>query len=98
MEHIPTTIFIEPGTDLDRALDEAGDNPVEFERRGIRYRVVRVLATVDNDDIWKGYAPERTVETLSAIAGGWVGLVDAEEFKAYIAERRRTANRPSRAR
>ncbi len=28
-------------------------------------------------------------------AGSWTGLIDAEEFKAYIRERRTTANRPS---
>ncbi len=28
-------------------------------------------------------------------AGGWEGLVDAEEFKAYIYERRRMPGRPS---
>jgi len=28
-------------------------------------------------------------------AGSWKGLIDAEEFKTYIRERRTTANRPS---
>ncbi|MGI8690174.1 MAG: hypothetical protein ACR2M3_16480 [Thermomicrobiales bacterium] len=28
-------------------------------------------------------------------AGSWKGLIDAEAFKAYIRERRKTANRPS---
>jgi len=27
-------------------------------------------------------------------AGSWQGLIDAEQFKAYIRERRKTANRP----
>lgn len=28
-------------------------------------------------------------------AGSWKGLIDAEAFKAYLRERRKTANRPS---
>jgi hypothetical protein len=28
-------------------------------------------------------------------AGSWKGIIDAEAFKAYIRERRKTANRPS---
>ncbi|MHB8646759.1 MAG: hypothetical protein ACYDAR_13295 [Thermomicrobiales bacterium] len=28
-------------------------------------------------------------------AGSWKGLIDGEQFKAYIRERRKTANRPS---
>lgn len=35
------------------------------------------------------------VTAIEQAAGGWVGLVDAEAFKRYIHERRRTANRPS---
>lgn len=37
----------------------------------------------------------RSIEGIRQAIGGWKGLVDAEEFIAYIRERRRTANRPS---
>lgn len=36
----------------------------------------------------------RSIEGIRKAAGSWKGLVDAEEFKAYIRERRRTKNRP----
>lgn len=36
----------------------------------------------------------RSIAGIRKAAGGWRGLVDAEEFTAYIYERRRTANRP----
>ena len=36
----------------------------------------------------------RSREGIRAAAGSWKG-VEVEEFKAYIAERRRTSNRPS---
>ncbi len=34
-------------------------------------------------------------EAFVASAGGWKGLIDADEFVAYIYERRRSYNRPS---
>jgi hypothetical protein len=37
----------------------------------------------------------RSIEGIRKAAGAWQGLVDAEAFKAYIRERRRTKNRPS---
>jgi len=42
--------------------------------------------------------PERVRRSIAgtlAAAGSWKGLVDTEELKADIRERRRTANRPS---
>lgn len=34
-------------------------------------------------------------DAFAAAAGSWKGLIEAEEFKAYIRERRKTKNRPS---
>jgi hypothetical protein len=36
----------------------------------------------------------RSIEGIDRATGGWVGLVDADELKAYIRERRRTSSRP----
>jgi hypothetical protein len=36
----------------------------------------------------------RALEGINRAAGSWKGLIDAEEFKSYIRERRRTKNRP----
>ena len=36
----------------------------------------------------------RSQEGIRQAAGGWKDIVDAEEFKAYIANRRRTSSRP----
>lgn len=92
------TIKVEPGSELDRLLTEANTSEVVLEKDGVRYRLVCQAMPVEQDDIWAGYDPERALANLRAAAGGWQGLVDAEDFKRYIAERRRTANRPSRAR
>jgi len=42
--------------------------------------------------------PEETAASIAGItqaAGGWKDLVDADELKTYLRERRKTANRPS---
>jgi hypothetical protein len=88
-------IVAEPGSDLDRALEASDDAPVEIERRGVRYQLIRVLSPEDATDIWAGYDPRKAEQALKAAAGGWAGIVDADDLKEYISERRRTANRPS---
>jgi hypothetical protein len=87
------TIHVEPGSELARLLDEATEAPVVLERNGDRFRVEREVARAD--DVWADYDPQRALEAIMKAAGGWEGLIDAEEFKEYIRERRRTANRPS---
>ncbi|HET9016729.1 MAG TPA: hypothetical protein VFN57_14110 [Thermomicrobiaceae bacterium] len=42
MTPAPRTIHVDPGSELDRLLEEAGDAVVEMEARGVRYRVMRV--------------------------------------------------------
>jgi hypothetical protein len=91
---IPRTIRVESGPELSRLLDEADETPIVLEKDGARYCVTRVVLPVEADDIWAGYDGDRSLARLQSAAGGWSGLVDAETFKAYIAERRRTANRP----
>ena len=44
----PRTIHVEPGSELDRILREAGETPVELEQRGVRYRVTRVDDSVES--------------------------------------------------
>jgi hypothetical protein len=54
-------------------------------------------AVWDSEEIKRQRTPEevaRTLEGINRAAGSWKGLVDAEEFKSYIRERRRTKNRP----
>jgi hypothetical protein len=92
--HTSKPIHVDPGSDLDRYLDDAAEAPVMLERDGQLYRLTLVERATD-DDLWSSYDPERALAGIRAAAGGWQGLVDAEEFKRYIYERRRTANRPS---
>ncbi len=83
-------IVIEPGSELDKLLEHVIEWPLLLERAGVRYRLER-----EDDDIWAGYDPERARASILAASGAWKGVIDAEAFKAYIRERRRTKNRPS---
>ena len=94
MVHAAKVIHVEPGSELDRVLEAAGDTPVELERGGVRYRLSQVGAP-RSEQLWKDYDPERAAESIRKAAGGWKDNIDAEAFKAYIYERRRTKNRPS---
>jgi hypothetical protein len=85
------TIAVEPGSELDRLLEEAlATTVVLLKNDGQRF-----LLQQASDDIWADYDPEASIRGIREAAGSWAGLVDAEAFKAYIRERRRTKNRPS---
>lgn len=83
------TINVEPGSELDRVLDEAQDTSLRLVCGGDRFRLHR-----ETDDIWEGYDPDLARESTLAFSGVWKDF-DAEAFKAYIRERRRTKNRPT---
>jgi hypothetical protein len=86
----PQTIEVTPESDLGSVLDAAEAGPIRLVRNGVRFHLAR-----EGEDIWADYDPEEARAGILAAAGGWKGLIDAEEFKAYIRERRRTKNRPS---
>jgi hypothetical protein len=93
MVHTTKVIHVEPGSELDRALDEAGETPIELEKDGARYRLDRVNAT-ESIDRPSAAQVALSIEGIRKAAGSWSDI-DAEAFKAYIRERRKTANRPS---
>lgn len=88
----PKTIEVEPDSELDRLLDEAARAPLRLVRGEERFRLDRETEP-PTDDIWAGYDPEVARQSTLAAAGSWKDI-DAEAFKAYIRERRRTKNRP----
>ena len=93
MASLPRIIHVEPGSELDRLLDEALDLPVEVEKDGVRYRLERVSPAPHTP-----LTPEQVARSIAGIrkaSGGWNGLVDPDEFTSYIYARRRTSNRPS---
>jgi hypothetical protein len=58
------TITIDPDSELGRALDERGDEPVILIRGTARYRVTR-----DPDDPWAHYDPAKLRAGLKKVAG-----------------------------
>jgi hypothetical protein len=87
----PTTIHVEPGSELAELLARAGTLPVLLETEGAIYRLDRMPkeATLPT--------PEEVSRSRAGIlkaAGSWKDI-DTEKFKAYVSRRRRTATRPS---
>ena len=64
MSKEPLTITIDPDSELGRALDERGDDPVVLVRGTSRFRVTR-----DPADPWTSYDAAKLREGLRKVAG-----------------------------
>jgi hypothetical protein len=87
----PKKISVPEGSSLAKLLTDAATRPIVLEKNGELYRLERM----GNEE--KTLSPEevtRSREGILQAAGSWKGI-DTEAFKAYIKERRQTANRPS---
>jgi hypothetical protein len=88
----PTTITVDPDSELARALGEADAPPVRLDVRGVRYRVRR-----EDADPFADYDPAQVRRSLEQYAGSW-GDLDAEALKVYVYRGRedgtRHPNRP----
>ena len=89
--HAVKTIQIEPGSEIDRLLDEAATGPINLERRGEQFRLNRV--EYGTGDIEAGYDAQRAIAGMRAAAGSWSDI-DAEEIKAYLYRAREERTRP----
>ena len=74
------TIAVEPGTELDRLLDQANGTPLILVKDGVRYRLAREDA---EPDIWADYDPERVRRARRESAGA-LSHLDAASFKAEM--------------
>jgi hypothetical protein len=79
------TIHVEPGCELDLALQDATDEPVVLERRGLRYRLTPLGATATVAGTARD--PARLEAALTASAGALTG-VDIEALLADLGEQR----------
>jgi len=78
-------------SDLAKLLTEAAARPILLERNGELFRLERMEKEV------KAPRPEevtRSREGILKAAGSWKDI-NTQALKAYVSERRRTANRPS---
>ena len=95
MAQTPKIVHVEPGSELDRVLKEAGETPVELEQRGVRYRVTRIvpplgsrwIALAGERDIWAGYDLDQVRRDLRGSSGALHG-VDREQLRRDLAEQR----------
>lgn len=97
IEPKPKTIDVDPGSEVARILEEAGETPVTLRLGGARYRLERersIGVKPGADDIWANYDPERARESTLAAAGAWKDI-DAEALKAYIYRGREEGSRSS---
>ena len=81
-------IAVEPGSELDRLLDEADKGPVLLERNGDTYQLIR-----EKEDFWAGYDPEEVRKAIDATAGSWADL-DTDKLIADIYRWREEGSRP----
>jgi hypothetical protein len=92
MMHEPTKkITVPEGSSLAKLLTDVGSSPLLLEKNGELYRLERMENTE------KTPSPEEVTRSRDGIlkaAGSWKNI-DTEAFKAYIKDRRHTANRPS---
>jgi hypothetical protein len=92
MANEPTKkITVTEDSSLAKLLSDAAASPILLEKNGEVFLLER-MKTEDNT-----LSPEdvsRSKDGILKAAGSWQGI-DTEAFKAYIKERRQTANRPS---
>lgn len=82
------TIDVEPGSELDRLLEEADGATLRLVRHGVRYRL-----EPEDEDPWADYDPERAGAGMRAAAGS-LSVEDAERLKEYIYRGREEGTRP----
>ena len=87
----PKKITVAEGSSLDKLLTEAALRPILLEKNG----QVFLLERMESQE--KPLSPEditRSRDGIRKAVGSWKDI-DTEGFKAYIKDRRQTANRPS---
>lgn len=87
----PKKVKVTAASDLAKLLRDAAARPIVLEKNGELYRLERMEhedTTLSPEDV------ARSREGILKAAGSWKDI-DTDAFKAYIAERRHTANRPS---
>ena len=94
MRSEPLTITIDPDSELGRALDESGDEPVVLVQGATRFLVIR--QSIDSraeDDPWANYDPEKVREGLRKVAG-LLTPDEGERMKEMIYRARDEGTRP----
>jgi len=89
MARRPTTISVDPDSELARALEEADASPVVLESNGVRYAVTRA-----DEEVSAGYDPAKIKAGLRRFAG-LITPDEAERMKELVYRGREEGTRPS---
>jgi hypothetical protein len=87
----PKKITVPEGSSLAKLLTDAAARPILLEKNGELYRLERMETegkTLSLEEVTRSH------DGILKAAGSWEG-VDIGGFRAYIKDRRQTANRPS---
>jgi hypothetical protein len=94
-ERAVKTVKLSADSDLARALEDATrvGAPVVVDTGKVVYSlrvgvISAKMSTPTAEEV------DHSAEGIRRAAGRWKDLIDAEAFKAYVRERRRTSNRP----
>jgi hypothetical protein len=85
----PEPVNITSGSQLLGLVDSVTDEPVSFERNGVRYKIIRV----DAADIAYEPDPDYVLKVLRETAGTWSDL-DIDQMISDVYEARRVGSRP----
>lgn len=100
MKAPPRGTSVLPDSDTAKLLSAAAA-AAEPIRVDVGEKVYRVAVNAETDGSLPRPSREdvaASIAGITAAAGSWVGLVDAEAFKKYVRKRRKNANRPTRTR
>lgn len=99
MANEPRIIQVDEGSELARVLEEADKTPLRLTKGSVSYWLIREALRDEAADSLTSHKPPTPEEAAASrdgireAAGAWKD-VDAEAFKRYIAERRRSSSRP----
>ncbi len=93
----PREYKVTPNSDLGRIVKEAAasQQPIRVDTGEAMYRVAADLEPSARLPVPTTEEVAASIAGIMQSAGAWRELINAEEFKAYIRERCKTANRPS---
>ncbi len=88
---------VTPDSETARLVKEAASSraPVRVDTGEGVYRLNADAESPEQLPLPTAEETAASVAAIKQVAGAWKDLVDADELKAYLRERRKTANRPS---
>jgi hypothetical protein len=93
----PRDYTVAPDSETARLIKAAAASaePIRVDTGEAVYRVAADAERAEDLPVPSAENVAASIAGIKAAAGSWIGLVDAEELKTYLRERRKIANRPS---